>query len=62
MRHFINGHEEIITITTFCEYRDVMKKVIGVIKDAHNVERKRRQTARKRTLMMRMSESSKQRR
>ena len=44
---YISAHEEVIHITTFGEYRDVMKKVMGVIKEAHNVERKRRQTARK---------------
>ena len=47
MCDFINAHEDIITITTLGEYRDVMKKVMKVIKEAHNVERKRRQTARK---------------
>ena len=45
---FINGHEDLILITTFSEYRVVMKKVMVLIKEAHNVERKRRQTARKR--------------
>ena len=44
---FINAHEDLITITTFGEYRDVMRKVMKVIREAHNVERKRRQTARK---------------
>ena len=44
---YINSHEEIIHITTFRDYRDVMKKVMGVIREAHNVERKRRHTARK---------------
>ena len=43
---YINSHEEMIHITTFRECRDVMKKVMSVIKEAHNVERKRRQTAR----------------
>ena len=42
---FINAHEDIITITTFGEYRVVMKKVMKVIKEAHNVERKRRLTS-----------------
>ena len=44
---FINAHESLINITTFGEYRIVMKKVMLVIKEAHNVERKRRRTARK---------------
>ena len=44
---YINSHQEIIAITTFGEYREVMKKVMGVIKEAHNVERKRRQSSRK---------------
>ena len=30
---FINAHEDIITITTLGEYRDVMKKVMKVIKE-----------------------------
>ena len=45
---FINAHEDMISITTFCEYRDVMRRVMKVIKEAHNVEKKRRQTSRKR--------------
>ena len=44
---YINSHEDLISITTFREYREVMKKVIKVIREAHNVERKRRQAARK---------------
>ena len=40
---FINTHEEIIHITTFGEYRHVKRKVMNVIKEANNVERKRRQ-------------------
>ena len=44
---FINTHEDLISITTFGEYRDVMKKVMKVIKEAHNTERKRRRTSRK---------------
>ena len=44
---FINTHEELINIITFAEYRDVMKRVMKVIKEAHNVERKRRQSTRK---------------
>ena len=44
---FINAHEDLINITTFGEYRDVMKKVMRVIKEAHNTEKKRRLTAQK---------------
>ena len=40
----INAHEDLIKITTFCEYRCVMHEVMSVIKEAHNVERKRRKT------------------
>ena len=47
MCDFINAHEDSITITTFGEYRDVMKKVMSVIKEANNVERKRRHTSKK---------------
>ena len=43
---FLNAHGDIIHITAFGEYRCV-KKVMSVIKEAHNVERKRRQTKRK---------------
>mgnify|MGYP004562109361 CR=1 FL=1 len=43
---FINAHEDTIKITSFKEYRLVMRKVTMVIKEAHNVERKRRQTSR----------------
>ena len=46
--NFVNSHEDLIHITTFGEYRDVMKKVMRVIKEANNAERKRRQTSRKR--------------
>ena len=42
---FINAHEELVNITTFGDYRVVMKKVMKVIKEAHNVERKRRQAS-----------------
>ena len=34
------------SITSFSEYRVVMKKVMRVIKEAHNVEKKRRQSFR----------------
>ena len=44
---FINSHEDLITITSFAEYRNVMKKVMKVIKEAHNIERKRRMVSRK---------------
>ena len=44
---FINAHEDLIQIATFAEYKKAMKKVMSVIKEAHNVERKRRQVARK---------------
>ena len=44
---FINAHEDLVQIKTFGEYRAVMRKVMRVIKEAHNVERKRRQTSRK---------------
>ena len=44
---FINTHEDLVNITTFGEYRKVMVKVMSVIREAHNVEKKRRQTARK---------------
>ena len=46
VRDFINAHEDIITITTFGEYRVMMRKVMRVIKEAHNTERKRMQTSR----------------
>ena len=42
---FINEHEDFIHITTFGEYKEVMKKVMRVIKESHNTEKKRRQTA-----------------
>ena len=40
--NFITAQEDLIHITTFGEYRVVMRKVTNVIKEAHNVERKRR--------------------
>ena len=43
---FINEHDDIIHIATFGEYKCVMKKVMMVIMEAFNVERKRRQTSR----------------
>ena len=44
---YINAHEDLIRITTFVEYRVVMMKAMRVIKEAHNTERKRRQSSRK---------------
>ena len=44
---YINAHEDLIRITTFGEYRVVMMKVMRVIREAHNTERKRRQSSRK---------------
>ena len=49
MSHLVNTHEDLNTIGIFGEYRCVMKKVMAVIKEAYNVERKRRHTARKKT-------------
>ena len=45
--NFINAREGLIGIKSFGEYREVMRKVVKVIKEANNVEKKRRQTARK---------------
>ena len=45
--NFVNSHDDLIHITTFGEYREVMKKVMMVIREAHNAERKRRQSSRK---------------
>ena len=47
MCDFINAHEDIIRITTFGEYREVMQQAMRVIKETHSIERKRRQTSRK---------------
>ena len=44
---YINAREELIRISSLEEYRVTMKKVMRVIKEAHDVERKRRQTCRK---------------
>ena len=44
---FISSHDELVHIATFDEYRNVMRNVMGVIKEAHNTERKRRWTAKK---------------
>ena len=48
----INTHDDLIHITAFGEYRRAMLKVIRVIKEADNVERKRRQTKRRRNATM----------
>ena len=45
---YINAHDDLIHITSFGEYREVMKKAMRVIKEAHDVERKRRSTWKKR--------------
>ena len=44
MCDFIDIFEVIITIETIGEYRDVMRKVMKAIKEAHNVQKKRRET------------------
>ena len=41
---FIDIFEVIINIETIGEYRDVMRKVMKAIKEAHNVQKKRRET------------------
>ena len=47
---YINAHDDHIHITSFGENREVMKKGIRVIKEAHNVEvRDGRQQGRKGT-------------
>ena len=43
--NFINAHDDLIRITTFGEYKVVMKKVMNEIKEDDNVEQKRRQMA-----------------
>ena len=45
---FINSREDLIHISSFREYKEVMMKVMRVIKEAVNVEKKRRQTSKKR--------------
>ena len=50
MCEYINTHEELVHIMTFKEYRDVMRKVMKIIKEAHNLERKRRQASRKKRI------------
>ena len=49
MCEYINTHEELIHITTFQEYRDVMRKVMKIIKEEHNLERKRRHISKKKS-------------
>ena len=44
MCDFINAHEDLIHITSFEEYKKVMKNVMRVIKESRNVEQKRRKT------------------
>ena len=56
---FISTHDDLIHITTFGEYRVVMLKVMRVIKEAHNSERKRRQTSRKKKERRGNSENTK---
>ena len=46
MYDLINAHDDIIRITTLAEYRNVMLRVMRVIKEAHNLEKKRRLTSR----------------
>ena len=53
MCDYIAVHEDIILISTFVENRVVMRKMTRVIREAHLVERKRRQTSR----MKRMDKS-----
>ena len=43
----INTDEELIHITSFSEYRDVMRKAMKAIKEAHNTQMKRRQAGKK---------------
>ena len=56
MCDFVNAHEELVHISTLGEYRVMMKKVMRVIKEANNTERKRmttsRQNKREETRMM----------
>ena len=44
---YLNTHEELIRITLFAEYMNVMLKVMRVVKEARNFEKKRRLTSRK---------------
>ena len=45
---FINARQDFFHSTTLVEYRVVMQKAMKVIREAHNNERKRRQTAKSR--------------
>ena len=49
---YINSHEDLVQITTFCEYRCVVNKEMSVIKEAHNVERKEDRQDQPRNVMM----------
>ena len=42
MCDYINAHDDLINIASFKEYRVVMRKVMMVIKKAHNTGKKRR--------------------
>ena len=59
---FINAHENLVHITSFREYRVVMLKVMRVIKEAHNTERKRRRQPRGEEVKKQQKERSEQRR
>ena len=59
MCQYINSHSDLIRITSFDEYRVVMRKVTMVIKEAHNIQRKRRQTSRKKMSEEMMATSQK---
>ena len=45
---YINTHDDLVHITSFGEYRMVMNKVMRVIREAHNAEKKRRKMSQKR--------------
>ena len=47
MCDFINAHEELVHITAFGECRDVIRRIMRVIKEAHNTQRKRRLSGKK---------------
>ena len=40
MCHFINAHDDLIRITSFGEYREVMRKVMRVIREPTTLRRK----------------------
>ena len=60
--NFINSHDDLISISSFREYRVVMKKVMMVIKEAHLAERKRRQTSREKKALEKQLQLKEQRR